>query len=80
MATTESTATPLAVDIVEAVAERDGVDETSLPPLYDTIDPDALDVVFDTPSSGAADHHPRLSFQYCGHTIVIEPDRTITVE
>ncbi|MFC3958650.1 HalOD1 output domain-containing protein [Halovivax cerinus] len=44
-----------------------------LPPMYDAIDPDALDTIFDGSS------RPILTFEYAGCTITVEQDE-ITVE
>lgn len=67
------------VGVVEAVATEKGVDSAALPPLADAIDPEALDAVLDS----IADADPagaHVQFEYCGHTVQITPDRTITVD
>lgn len=70
----------LAVAVVTAVARREGVDETELPPLRDAIDPDALDGVF----AGSLDHPAkgpsRVGFEYCDYRVVVEEDRSVTLE
>lgn len=55
----------LAVAVVEAVAERAGVDATDLDrPLYDVIDPDALDSLYRRwLESGSADR-TSITFRY----------------
>lgn len=59
--------------IVETVAVREGVDPVDLqPPLYETIDTEALDALF-----AAADGEVRslvVEFTYCGHEVRVTPD------
>jgi hypothetical protein len=66
-------------EVVRAVAAHDGVDETELPPLYDALDPDALDTVL---ASARDNGRGRASaaFEYAGHRIVVTDDRTVTIE
>lgn len=58
-------------DIVQAVAVREGTDPTALDPLYEAIDPDALDAVVD---SGAV-----VTFEYEGYEITVD-EGTVTIE
>ena len=51
--------------IVVAVAEREGMSPLEIPPLFETIDPDALDSLFRERSAG------RVSFEYAGYEVVI---------
>jgi hypothetical protein len=70
----------LAVEVLEAVAAREGVDATTLPPLADVVDPDALDALFaaapERPSTGDLS----VQFDYYGYSIRIGADRAITIE
>lgn len=70
----ESLATAI-VMTVSAAADRDCDD---LPPLYDVIDPEALETVF-------APLHPRrpnaqVSFSYADCRVTVRDDRTIVVQ
>ncbi|WP_225334957.1 HalOD1 output domain-containing protein [Halomicrobium urmianum] len=69
-ASTEAESVP-SEDIVQAVAVREGADPVTLDPLYEAIDPDALDAVVD---SGAV-----VSFEYEGYEITVD-EGTITIE
>ncbi|NGM70023.1 hypothetical protein G6M89_13580 [Natronolimnobius sp. AArcel1] len=61
----------LSVAVITAVADRQERDPIDLPPLYDAINPDALDAVFEsTRANGERRGH--LSFTYAGHEIYIE--------
>lgn len=59
--------------VIEAVAKFKGVDETSLAPLNEAIDVDALGALF-----GATDSEPtdlRVTFDYEGCEVLVEEDR-----
>jgi len=60
--------------VVDAVSAETQMPVDELPPLYDVIDPDALDVLFD-----ADDTDGSVEFQYAGRTVTVFADRTITV-
>ena len=59
--------------LVEVVAEQTNTDPVELPPLYDTIDPEALDALFATLADGC------LEFQYAGQTVRLESDGGVHV-
>ena len=64
---TQSVATSTAV--VERVAAREGVDHTELVPLFDAIDPDALDTLVE--SSRRNDAAMQLTFSYNGYDVTV---------
>jgi len=71
----ERTVSTKVVQEVAAVTNREA---TQLPPLYDTIDPEALDVIA---SSGGGDKAPvMIRFTYAGSRIVVSGTEEITVE
>lgn len=72
-------ATPPTHAVVESVAQRAGVDETELPPLYDAIDPDALDAIFDHRGDWPSDAGPRVIFSYAGFEVTVEHDGWLTI-
>ena len=51
--------------VVRNVADANGVETGELPPLYDAIDPDALDGVVTTMSAG------EISFTYAGQNVTV---------
>lgn len=59
--------------VVEAVAAREGVAETELPPLADAVDPDALEAVVD------GDGDRRISFEYHGYAVTVHPDGSVSL-
>lgn len=56
--------------VVEAVAADKGVEPTDLPPLHGAIDPDALDAVVETGSTGGRIFYVEFEFT----------DRVVTIE
>lgn len=64
---------PPSKTIVRAVADVDDVDPTELPPLYEAIDPDALDAVFRGRSDGS------VTFDYSGYTVTVRENAEVTV-
>lgn len=59
--------------VVEAVAEAEGVDPMGLhTTLYEVIDPDALDALFQSSSADAA--APRIEFTYHGYVVTVTGD------
>lgn len=78
MTNPHTTGESLTVKVVEAVAEYEGTEMLALPPLASTINPDALDALFDS-IEDPRDTETRLTLSYCGHTVHIAPDHTITI-
>jgi len=70
---------PVSYTVISAVAEVEGCCPTDLPPLYDTIDADALDALF----SGETSCPPRcdgsLMFEYSDSSVTIWSDRSVTI-
>lgn len=60
--------------VVKAVAEYSETDVFDLPPLYDSIDPDALERIIPSMTQGT------VSIVYADQRITIDSHGTITVE
>lgn len=66
--------------IAEKVAESEGVEPTELqPPLYEVIDPDALNAVFADAESDVSREVGRVEFTYCGYQVVVRSDGQVSV-
>ena len=59
--------------IVNQIAVHEGIEPLELPPLYDSVDPDALNDVF-TPTKTGVSRTGTISFSYCGYSIVVDVD------
>ncbi|MBX0297208.1 HalOD1 output domain-containing protein [Haloarcula nitratireducens] len=60
--------------IVQRIATTTNSDVTELPPLHDSINPDALETTVEEMSGGA------ISFRYAGHEVTVVQDGTISLE
>lgn len=63
----------VSITLVTGIAARRNVSPTELPPLYDSIDPDALDALF-APTRTGRPRRGRLEFAYDGHEVVVAVD------
>lgn len=68
--TTPTNTRSITAAVVTAVTEANGTKPTT--PLYEAIDPDALEVLYQHGS-------PEVSFEYVGNHITIHSDRTVSV-
>ncbi|SNZ17036.1 hypothetical protein SAMN06269185_2860 [Natronoarchaeum philippinense] len=53
--------------VVSAVAAETDRDQSQMPPLYDAVDPDALDALLDRPSTA-------ITFRYAGRDVTVHAD------
>lgn len=60
--------------VVKAVADAENVEPIELQPLYDVIDPDALDSLF-RPHAARG----RITFQYHGYTVEVDGNSTVSL-
>ena len=66
--------------IVSGVAARTGCGVTDLPPLYDVVDPEALEQVFASPpGSRRQSNDGRFVFTYAGCEVMVDGDDELTV-
>ncbi|TMT86500.1 hypothetical protein E2L06_07755 [Haloterrigena sp. H1] len=78
--TTHRSSPPVVPRVIEAVAEADDVDPTSMtPPLADVVDPDALNELIDH-GSDDADRTFEVRFSYRGHEVVVTDDGDVEVD
>lgn len=64
--------------VVEAVATAEGTDPTELDPLYEAVDGEALNRLFDH-CGGSADGSMVVSFSYHGWNLFVRSDGTVRV-
>jgi len=69
----------ISVQIVEAVAETAGVDPLELPPLYETIDPEAIDTLIADSEASRSTSPDVIKFAYADHTVTVYGDQTVEV-
>lgn len=61
--------------ITRAVADREGVDPTELPPMYEAVDTAALSALLDAENRSDV----TVRFTYCGYEVVVD-GRDVTVD
>lgn len=79
--TTQEEPRSIASSVIDAVADADDVDPLDLPPLYGSIDPDALESIFATASAARTEREVR--FTYAGYRVTIDDatgDAAVRVE
>ncbi|MXR42643.1 hypothetical protein GRX01_15020 [Halobaculum sp. WSA2] len=64
--------------VVARVASVSGVDPLELPPLYDVIDPDALNAIFSGRAEDGSDGGVTVSFEYADHRVRVSGCGTAT--
>lgn len=65
--------------VVEAVAEFRDVDTVELPPLYDVVDPDALDALFDSTETNSSRREGTVEFVYAGVSVRVDASGSVEV-
>ncbi|NHN40531.1 hypothetical protein G9C85_02615 [Halorubellus sp. JP-L1] len=71
MATTDSLSVTMRV--LQSVSAQTGVETLELPPLYDSVDPEALDAIVDDLDEGV------IQFQYAGQKVIVQNDGTVSI-
>lgn len=65
---------PVHERVIAAIADGKSVDATALDPLYETVDPEALDALFKPGVTG------RVEFTYEGHDVAVGSDGHVSVD
>ena len=64
--------------VIDCLADATGRDPLELPPLWEVIDPDALNRLFVSTKTGG-ERVGSLTFTYCDHTVTIEKQSAVIV-
>ncbi|SFS78718.1 HalOD1 output domain-containing protein [Halostagnicola kamekurae] len=80
----ERTGQSLSFEIIAAIAEKEGVEPTAIEPpeyepLYEVLNPEALDALFAPREDGTPRSKGRVEFPYCGYRVTVSSDGEITV-
>lgn len=66
---------PVSTNVLEAIAQVEETDPVDIPcPLYEVIDPDALDTLYRTGGSAVV-----VEFTYCGYSVTVQRDGEVSV-
>ena len=74
----------LSFAVIEAVAEREGIDPVDLTPpayepLYAVVDPEALDALFLARTNGTVRSPGSISFEFCDYDVTVTSEGDVTV-
>lgn len=70
---------PPSTAVIEMVAIASDREPTSLEPLRETVDPDALDALLGSSEIHSTDGDTAVSFVFAGHDVIVENDGTVVV-
>lgn len=70
---------PITQRVIETVTETIDTDPAKLDPLYETIDPDALEQVFRGSERGEGDRNARITFAYAGCEVTVYGNSEVEV-
>lgn len=68
------------IAVVDAVAAASETEPTALPPLYETINTDALNALFESQDTRPKQSALCVEFAYNGYTIVVRAGPQVTVQ
>ena len=71
---------PLSERVVRKLSEVKGVDEERIEPLYNSVDPDALDAIFRDLSDGPERVGGRVEFTHEGCDVTVRADGGVSVD
>lgn len=70
----------LAIAVLEAVAEREDTDITELPPLAESINPEALNTLFSPRLDGTPRGGGHVQFSYAGYTVTVQSTGSVELD
>jgi hypothetical protein len=73
-------AVPPSERVVRKLSEAKGVDEERIEPLYNSVDPDALDAIFRDLSDGPKRGGGRVEFTHEGCDVTVRADGGVSVD
>ncbi|TYT60335.1 HalOD1 output domain-containing protein [Natrialba swarupiae] len=69
---------PVSTAVIETRAKKKGVKPTALPPLYESVDPETLDSLFEQTETGTA-RKIAIEFVYDGSLVTVTVDDGFTI-
>jgi hypothetical protein len=66
-------------EVVRRVASEAGVDPIDLPPLYEAVDPDALDRFLESVDGTTPTVSEAVRFRYAGYHVAVEADGAVAL-
>ena len=78
-ATFEWSSTDPSQAVVETVAVASNREPKAIEPLYDVVDPDALDSLVGANGTASSRSGPTVTFEFAGHDVTVRGDGTVVV-
>lgn len=78
--TFDNAAESVSESVISAVADATGSDPVAMPPLYNAINPDALDALFQPATAAPKRGDRTLTFTYNDHRVTVSSDGVLVVE
>lgn len=75
----EAEPTPVSQRVVRAVAAEIDADPLEMDPLYDVIDPESLNALFEPTKTGPTRSVGTVTFRYADCTVTVHADRGVEV-
>ena len=69
---------PASHTIITTLSDELGIDPLEMQPLYEVVDPDALDALFSSVSDRGTS--VTVTFEYCGHAVTVTSEGTVTIQ
>ena len=73
-----SSTTP-STGVIETIAVASDRKPTDIEPLYDTLDPDALDTLIRSSRNDSVGEGTSVRFEFAGHDVTVQSDGTVSV-
>ncbi|GAB7018662.1 HalOD1 output domain-containing protein [Halostagnicola bangensis] len=70
---------PVSQRVVQAVAEKKGIDPLELDPIFNAVDPESLDTLFEPTKSGRPRAVGSVTFSYAECMVTIDADGSIDI-
>ncbi len=70
---------PVSQQVVQAVAEEKNADPLELEPIFNAIDPESLDTLFEPTKAGSRRATGSVTFSYAECTVTVDADGSIDV-
>jgi hypothetical protein len=66
--------------VVTKLAAAKGIDPTEVEPLFNSLDPDALDIIFENLAQGPDREQGKVEFTHAGHSITVRADGSVAID
>ncbi|WP_410767275.1 HalOD1 output domain-containing protein [Haloferax sp. DFSO60] len=71
---------PPSTAVIETVAVAANCEPTALEPLYNTVDPDALDALLGSSDFHSTDGLTTVSFEFAGHSVTVQANGVVIAQ